>query len=408
MLSGKHILLGVTGGIAAYKVCYLMRELKRAGSDVRVVMTPAATKFVAPLTFSALSGHPVGTDLWTENQETASDVGTRHIDLATWADLAVIAPASANTIAKITYGLADNLLTVLMLACRAPVILAPTMDADMYINPVTQQNLAVLRERGYFLIPPEEGEHASGLRGPGRLPEVEAIMAFIDRVMEQSHQDFRSKKLLVTAGPTFEPIDPVRFIGNRSSGKMGFALAAAAALRGADVTLIAGPVSLQTPLNVRRIDVETARQMHDAVLAHAPNRDAIIMAAAVADFTPQAPARQKIKKGERDNAPTITLTNTVDILRTLGNEKNGAVLVGFALETEHEVEHAKTKLVNKNLDLIVLNSLSDEGAGFGTDTNVVTLIDRKGSSRKLPKMSKFEVANRILDQVRLLLGKRSS
>jgi len=408
MLSGKHVLVGVTGGIAAYKVCYLVRELKRAGADVRVVMTPAATKFVAPLTFSALSGHPVGVDLWTENQETTSEIGTRHIDLAAWADLAIIAPASANTVAKITYGLADNLLTVLMLACRAPVILAPTMDADMYINPVTQQNLSTLQERGYFLIPPEEGEHASGLYGPGRLPEVEAMVAFVDRVLEQSHQDYRSKKLLVTAGPTFEPIDPVRFIGNRSTGKMGFALAAAAALRGAEVTLISGPVSLQTPRNVTRIDVETARQMHDAVLAHAPNRDVIIMAAAVADFTPRAAARQKIKKSEREKAPTITLTNTVDILRTLGKQKNGAILVGFALETEHEVENAKAKLVNKNLDLIVLNSLSDEGAGFGSDTNIVTLIDRKGTAKKLPKMSKFEVANRILDQVRLLLGKRSS
>jgi len=282
------------------------------------------------------------------------------------------------------------------------------MDADMYINPVTQQNLGMLQERGYFLIPPEEGEHASGLYGPGRLPEIETMVAFVERVLEQSHQDYRSKKLLVTAGPTFEPIDPVRFIGNRSTGKMGFALAAAAALRGAEVTLISGPVSLQTPRNVTRIDVETARQMHDAVLAHAPNRDAIIMAAAVADFTPQAPARQKIKKSEREKAPTITLTNTVDILRTLGKRKDGAILVGFALETEHEVENAKAKLVNKNLDLIVLNSLSDEGAGFGSDTNIVTLIDRKGTAKKLPKMSKFDVANRILDQVRLLLGKRSS
>ncbi len=408
MLQGKHILVGVTGGIAAYKVCYLVRELVRGGAEVRVVMTPAATKFVSPMTFSALSGFPVAVDLWQENQETGTNVGVRHIDLATWADMAVVAPATANTVAKITCGMTDNLLTVLMLACRAPVILVPAMDADMYLNPVTLQNLAVLQERGFHVVPPEEGAHASGLHGPGRLPEVETILRFMEQVADRSFQDLRSKRILVTAGPTFEPIDPVRFIGNRSSGKMGFALASAAALRGADVTLVTGPVSLQTPRHVKRVDVETAREMHDAVLERVPHADAVIMAAAVADFTPRKKAAQKIKKTTGGKPPVIALGKTIDILGVLGKKSVRPVLVGFALETERGVEHARAKLMDKNLDLIVLNSLKDEGAGFGTDTNVVTILPRSGAPRKLPKMPKFEVANRILDHVRDLLARRAS
>jgi phosphopantothenoylcysteine decarboxylase/phosphopantothenate--cysteine ligase len=396
--------VGVTGGIAAYKICYLVRELKKAGADVKVVMTEAATRFVAPLTFSALSGHEVASDLWTRNQSTSSAVGTQHIDLATWADVFVIAPASANTIAKLTYGLSDNLLTIIALASTGPIVLAPTMDADMYINPVTQQNVARLKERGYFLVPPEEGEHASGLKGPGRLPAVELILEEIDRVLEKSHQDLKGKKILVTAGPTHEAIDPVRFIGNRSSGKMGFALANAAALRGATVTLITGPVHLETPRSVTRIDVESADNMQREVLKRATKADAVIMAAAVADYTPQAPARNKIKKESAAKSLTLALKETPDILASLGQKKSkGQVLVGFALETEDELRGAKEKLKKKNLDFIVLNSLADKGAGFGTDTNVVTVIDKKGKAEKFPLMSKLDVANEILNRLKKFL-----
>ena len=404
MLRGKHILVGVTGGIAAYKVCYLVRELKKAGADVKVVMTEAATKFVAPLTFSALSGHEVASNLWTRNQSTSSAVGTQHIDLATWADVFVIAPASANTIAKLTYGLSDNLLTIIALASTGPIVLAPTMDADMYINPVTQQNVARLKERGYFVVPPEEGEHASGLKGPGRLPAVELILEEIDRVLEKSHQDLKGNKILVTAGPTHEVIDPVRFISNRSSGKMGFALANAAALRGATVTLVTGPVHLETPRSVTRIDVESADNMQREVLKRARKADAVIMAAAVADYTPQAPARNKIKKESEARSLTLALKETPDILESLGQRKSkGQVLVGFALETGDELRGAREKLKSKNLDFIVLNSLADKGAGFGTDTNVVTIIDKKGKAEKLPLMSKFDVANEILSRLKKFL-----
>ena len=404
MLRGKHILVGVTGGIAAYKVCYLVRELKKAGADVKVVMTEAATRFVAPLTFSALSAHEVASDLWTRNQSTSSAVGTQHIDLAAWADLFVIAPASANTIAKLTYGLSDNLLTIIALASTGPIVLAPTMDADMYINPVTQQNVAKLKERGYFVVPPEEGEHASGLKGPGRLPAVELILEEIDRVLEKSHQDLKGKKILVTAGPTHEAIDPVRFIGNRSSGKMGFALANAAALRGATVTLITGPVHLETPRSVTRIDVESADNMQREVLKRARKADAVIMAAAVADYTPQAPTRNKIKKESVAKSLTLALKETPDILASIGQKKSkGQVLVGFALETEDELRGAREKLKRKNLVFIVLNSLADKGAGFGTDTNVVTIIDKKGKAEKFPLMSKFDVANEILSRLKKFL-----
>ncbi len=414
MLRGKHILLGVTGGIAAYKSCYLVRELKRAGAEIRVVMTDSATKFITPLTFSALSGNDVELDLWSNNQATDSNIGTRHISLANWADLFVIAPASATTIAKLTHGLADNLLTIVALATKGPIALAPTMDADMYLNSVTIQNLALVRERGYFVIPPDEGEHASGLKGPGRLPEVETIIRFIENILKRHHFDLKKKKILVTAGPTYEAIDPVRFIGNRSSGKMGFALANAAALRGAEVTLVTGPVHLQTPRNVKRIDVESAQQMYDAVVRLAKSADAVIMAAAVADFTPATKAQQKIKKRDGQDGLRLHLTHTKDILRALGGQparpdkpgsggKNGAVLVGFALETNDEMKNAKEKLKKKNLDFIVLNSLNDEGAGFGSETNVVTIIDKSGKMEKLGRLPKFDVANAILDRVKKLL-----
>lgn len=401
-LAGKRILVGVTGGIAAYKVCYLVRECIKAGADVRVIMTPAATRFVTPLTFSTLTGSEVLSDLWETNQSTSSPIGTRHIDLANWCDLYLIAPASANTIAKLTYGMADTLVTIVALACTRPIVLAPTMDADMFLNETTQHNLGVLRERGFFVIPPEEGEHASGLEGPGRLPEVGVILGYLEKVISASYRDLEGKNILVTAGPTYEAIDPVRFIGNRSSGKMGFAIATAAALRGARVTLVSGPVALQTPRNVERINVESARQMYEQVTARAGTADAVIMAAAVADFTPAQRADKKIKKTE--SVPLIQLTPTVDILASLRQRNKSAVLVGFALETDNEIANARAKLTSKGLDFIVLNSLKDEGAGFGTDTNVVTLIGKDGTIEKLPKMSKFDVANVLLDRVRKLLA----
>jgi phosphopantothenoylcysteine decarboxylase / phosphopantothenate---cysteine ligase len=404
VLRGKHILVGVTGGIAAYKVCYLVRDLRKAGADVKVVMTEAAARFVTPLTFSALSGHDVVSDLWTHHQSTGSDIGTQHIALANWADAFVIAPASANTIAKLTYGLSDNLLTIVALASRCPIVLAPTMDADMYLNPVTQQNVTKLKERGYVVVPPEEGELASGLKGPGRLPEIQVLIDTIERVIASSTQDLKGKKFLITAGPTHEAIDPVRFIGNKSSGKMGFALANAAALRGAAVTLISGPVQLETPRNVTRVDVESAEQMNAAVTSHARTADAIIMAAAVADFTPEAPATNKIKKDAAKKQFSLALTGTSDILLSLGQKrKKGTLLIGFALETQDELHNAQEKLKKKNLDLIVLNSLKDTGAGFGSDTNVVTIVDRKGTTDKLPLMSKFDVANEILNRIQKLL-----
>ncbi|MCX6120789.1 MAG: bifunctional phosphopantothenoylcysteine decarboxylase/phosphopantothenate--cysteine ligase CoaBC [Ignavibacteriales bacterium] len=402
-MRGKHVLVGVTGGIAAYKVGYLIRELIKSGADVKVMMTEAGTRFVTPLTFSALSKNPVFTDLWSSNQSSDSDISTQHIDLANWADVLVIAPASANTIAKLTYGISDNLLTVVSLATARPIILAPTMDAEMYLNMVTQKNLSTLKERGYFVIPPAKGELASGLSGPGRLPEIKILVETIKKVLVHSNQDLKKKRILITAGPTFEAIDPVRFVGNRSSGKMGFAIANAAAQRGADVTLIAGPVIRETPRNVKRIDVESAEEMLTAVLAHTNKTDVVIMSAAVADFTPAHPATHKIKKQLNSETMELTLKATPDILATLGTKKRKMVLIGFALETKDELTGAKDKLQKKNLDLIVLNSLSEQNRVFGSDVNTVTMIDHRGKVERLPKLSKFDVANKILDKVKTLI-----
>ncbi|MGD1044916.1 MAG: bifunctional phosphopantothenoylcysteine decarboxylase/phosphopantothenate--cysteine ligase CoaBC [Bacteroidota bacterium] len=402
-MRGKHVLVGVTGGIAAYKVGYLIRELIKSGADVKVMMTEAGTRFVAPLTFSALSKNPVFTDLWSNNQSSDSGISTQHIDLANWADVLVIAPASANTIAKLTYGISDNLLTVVSLATARPIVLAPTMDAEMYLNAVTQKNLTILKERGYFIILPAEGELASGLSGPGRLPEIKILVETIEQALVHSKQDLKKKRILVTAGPTFEAIDPVRFIGNRSSGKMGFALANAAAQRGANVTLIAGPVVRETPRNVKRVDVESAQEMLTAVLANTKNTDAVIMSAAVADFTPAHPAMHKIKKQLNSEALELTLKATPDVLATLGKQKQKMVLVGFALETKDALAGAKIKLRKKNLDLIVLNSFNEQNRVFGSDVNTVTMIDHRGNVEKLPKLSKFDVANKILDKIKTLI-----
>ena len=400
-LRKKHILLGITGGIAAYKAAYLVRELVKSGAEVRVVMTQAATKFVAPLTFSTLSNNAVAVDLWDENQSTRDEIGTKHVHLAQWADALLVAPASANTMAKLVQGASDNLLMVLALACTKPILLAPTMDADMMLNDVTRANVSKLRERGFHIIPPGEGEHASGLRGPGRFPEIDIIVTHLERALDGSHRDLKGKKIVVTAGPTYEAIDPVRFIGNRSSGKMGYAIANAAAQRGADVVLVSGPTHLETPRHVERVNVESAEEMRDAVLKSVKKADAVVMSAAVADFKPEKIASRKIKKKPNGNVPEIAFAPTPDILEALAKLK--LVRIGFALETHDELVNAKEKLKRKNLDLIVLNSMRDHKSVFGSDENIVTLIGKKGKPQKLPRLSKFEVAEKILDRLSTLL-----
>ena len=402
-MRGKHILIGVTGGIAVYKAAYLVRSLVKAGADVKVMMTEAGTRFVSPLTFSTLTKNPVFTDLWSNDQYSDSDISTQHIDLANWADVIVIAPATANTIAKLAYGISDNLLTVVSLATTRPIILAPTMDAEMYLNAVTQKNLNVLKERGYTVIEPEKGELASGLSGPGRLPEVELIIKTVESVLSQSNLDLKNKKIVVTAGPTYEAIDPVRFISNRSSGKMGYAIANAAALRGANVTLISGPTQLETPRNVKRVDVESANDMLKAVMANSKRADVVVMAAAVADFTPAKTSSQKIKKQANQKEFNLTLKSTEDILLKLGKKKGKTVLVGFALETSDGISNAKKKLAQKNLDIIVLNLYSEKNRVFGSDFNNVEVIDRIGRKQKFSELSKFDIANKLLDKVKALL-----
>jgi phosphopantothenoylcysteine decarboxylase/phosphopantothenate--cysteine ligase len=319
----------------------------------------------------------------------------------------LIAPASANSIAKIAHGLSDNLLTVLALACRRPLVLAPTMDADMYLNDVTQQNLGVLRLRGVDIIPPAIGEHASGLMGPGRLPDAEVIIEFVKKLLDGRLEDLRKKRVLVTAGPTYESIDPVRFIGNRSSGKMGFAIASAAAKRGADVTLVTGPVHLETPRTVTRIDVESASDMRNAVLAAAKKQDVIVMAAAVSDFRPSKPAGHKVKKSSADASLDLHLVTTPDILAEVGRvRRRGSVLVGFALETENAIENGRAKLTKKQLDLIVVNVASKENPVFGSDRNTVAFMDRGGRVEQLPAMEKIDVAHLLLDRI-VALGRPS-
>lgn len=404
MLADKNIVLGVTGGISVYKMCTVVRLLKRAGAHVRVLMSQAATEFVTPLTFSTLSQEEVVVSLWPKEKNTTTGLGVRHIDLGLWADAMLVAPATANTIAHLAHGYADDVISSTVLALRCPLIVSPAMDVDMWEHDATQHNIAVLKSRGCFIIPPESGELASGLVGAGRLPEPETIVQYVDTVLEGTPRDLTGKKILITAGPTREPIDPVRFIGNRSSGKMGYALANAAALRGAEVTLISGPVEIPAPKQVTRIDVETAQQMHDAVMQQLPHHDMLIMAAAVADYTPVAVADHKIKKlGSHAHALSLELRTTQDILHDVAEKKKkNQIVIGFALETTNELEHARQKLEKKKLDMIVLNSVNDEGAAFGVDTNVVTIITAQGETTKLPKMPKFDVAVEILNHIGLL------
>ena len=400
MLGGKHIVLGVTGGIAAYKCAWLVREFVKAGAEVQVVMTQSATQFVTPLTLSTLSQREVLIEMFPPSVDQSTALRTKHIDVALWADIMLIAPATANTIAKVANGQADDLLSTLVLALRCPLALAPSMDVDMYVSDVTQRNLSSLKEGGCFVLEPESGELASGLSGPGRLPEIERIVSFVEGILDKTNQDLKGEKILVTAGPTQEPIDPVRYIGNRSSGKMGFALANAATLRGAEVTMISGPVALKTPRNVRRIDVRTACEMHEAVQREFSSVDVVVMAAAVADYAPSTPSERKIKReSQKDETFSLLLKKNPDILKSLGEQKKSQVLVGFALETHDGLENARKKLASKNLDLVVLNSANEEGAGVGTDTNIVTIVSSTGSVTELPKLSKFDVANEILNRI---------
>lgn len=399
MLKGKKILLGITGGIAAYKMCNFVRLLVKAGAEVKVVMTPSATKLVSPLTLSVLSNNEVIINMFPESTdsdkvETVS-AGTWHIKYGLWADVFIIAPATANSIAKITYGISDNFLLSTVLACRCPVFIAPTMDVDMYNKPVTQENIEKLKKRGYKIIEPVYGELASGLFGMGKMAEPKNMLEEIKKFFLKK-KDLKEKNILITAGPTLEPIDAVRYISNFSTGKMGFEIARAAYERGAKVTLVSGPSSLIEHSGVKRINVNTTEEMFDAVKSNLKGKDIVIMSAAVADFKPVKIQSGKIKKDSKENAINILFEKTTDILKYIGKNKKNFFLVGFALETDNELANAKRKLNEKNLDLIVLNNPKEEGAGFGTDTNIVTLIDRK-KSVKLPKLSKYEVGNAILD-----------
>jgi phosphopantothenoylcysteine decarboxylase/phosphopantothenate--cysteine ligase len=400
MLNGKRILLGVTGSIAAYKAVELLRELARRGAEVQVVMTEAATRFLAPLTFETLSRQPVLLDMFTLAY--GSHIG--HIEATARADLFVIAPCTAHTIAKLAHGLADDFLTNIYLASRCPVLAAPAMDSDMYQHPVVQENLSRLRQRGVHIVGPASGELASGLVGPGRLVEPPEIAEAIERIL-QARRDLAGEVVLVTAGPTREPLDPVRYLSNRSSGKMGYAVAEAAAARGAGVILISGPTTLAAPPGVDVIRVETAQEMHDAVLAKLPAATVVIKAAAVADYRPKQVAGRKIKKDEV--VPEVTLEATPDILAEVGKRKERRVLVGFAAETEELVANARKKLQRKNLDLMVANDVSQPGAGFDADTNAVKILDAQGGVEDLPLQSKRSVADRVLDRVVGLLKQRA-
>ena len=396
MLQGKHILLGVTGSIAAYKAAVLCRLLKSAGAEVKVIMTATAKQFITPLTMATLSKNPILVEFFNpENGEWNS-----HISLGEWADCYVIAPATANTIAKMATGVADNLLLTTYLSARCQTIVAPAMDCDMFAHITTQTNLSTLRSHGVVIADSPSGELASGLTGKGRMAEPEQILALIEQTINtEKKNSLQGRHFVVTAGATIEPIDPVRYITNHSTGKMGYAIAGALADRGAEVTLVTGRTNLPTPQGVKRVDILSAAQMYEATVEAFSSADGAIMCAAVADYTPATVAEHKIKKSDDDMA--IPLVRTKDIAAALGAIKGDRILVGFALESDAGVESAIGKLARKNLDFIVLNSLTDKGAGFGVDTNKVTFIDHSGSTT-LPLMSKADVAERIVDKIESL------
>lgn len=392
-MKGKHIVLGITGSIAAYKACTLIRLFVKAGAEVQVVITPAGKEFITPITLSALISKPVISDFFAQRDGTWNS----HVDLGQWADAMVIAPATASTIAKMAHGVADNMLMTTYLSMKAPTFLAPAMDLDMFAHPATQENLKRLRAYGNHIIEPATGELASHLIGKGRMEEPEKIFSVIEHFFHATQQ-LKGKRILITAGPTYERIDPVRFIGNHSSGKMGFALAEECAARGAMVELIAGPVQLQAHHpSIHRTDVVSAAEMYDAATRLFPDMDAGILCAAVADFMPEKMADNKIKRGKEDMY--LTLKPTQDIAAALGRMKQDSQrLVGFALETTNEQENARRKLERKNLDFIVLNSLNDPGAGFTHDTNKITLI-AADCERSFPLKTKTEVAQDIIDKL---------
>ena len=392
------LVLGVSGGIACYKAVELVRLLVKDDFRVRVIMTKGAMEFVTPLTFQTLSGMPVATETFNLTQE--SEIG--HINLADSAKLFIIAPATANVIGKIAAGIADDLLTTVVMATQAPVLIAPAMNIHMYENPILQENIRKLRRLGYHLMEPAEGYLACGYEGRGRLPEPEQILEEIRRLLKK--KDLIGEKLLITAGPNREPLDPVRYLSNRSSGKMGYALARAGLRRGAEVLLISGPTDIEPPAGVRLISITTAAEMRHAVLEEFPGSTAVIMAAAVTDYRPVDFVNKKIKRGK--GPIELRLEPNPDILKEIGARKNGKMLVGFAAETEELIANAEKKLKEKNLDIIVANNISDAGAGFDVDTNVATILDRTGTVRSLPLMSKDELAEQIFDHLLALKSKR--
>lgn len=393
MLKGKKIVLGVTGGIAVYKAVDLVSRLCKQGCEVRVVMTEHAQQFVTPLTFKEISGNAVATSMWNSNQE----FNVEHIALANWADAFLVAPATANILAKMTYGIADDLLSTTLLAAQAPIVVCPAMNTGMYLNAATQENIAKLQSRGITVMPPASGHLACGTIGPGRLPEPQQIVEFMSSFFAGREGDLRGLKVLVTAAGTREPIDPVRFVGNRSSGKMGYAVAQMAAERGAEVLLISGPSALAVPPNVKAVQVESTNEMLEACLAAYDGVDIVIKAAAVADYRPRDVADQKIKK-KTDDALIVVMDKNPDILKTLGAKKTHQVLVGFAAETQNLLANAREKVVKKNLDMIVANDVTAAGAGFNSDTNIVKFLYANGDVCELEQMPKVDAANRILDE----------
>lgn len=397
MIKGKKIVLGITGSIAAYKAAVLARALIKKGAEVQIVITPAGKEFITPLTLSTITSKPVISEFFARRDGTWHS----HVDLGLWADAMVIAPATASTIGKMANGIADNMLITTYLSMKAPVFVAPAMDLDMYAHPSTQKNLDTLRSYGNVIIEPAEGELASHLVGKGRMEEPEKIVEVLENFFTEG-MELKGKKIMITAGPTYEKIDPVRFIGNYSSGKMGYALAECCAERGAEVILVSGPVSItEKHPNIRKISVESAEEMYQAAVREFTGSDAAILCAAVADFTPESQSEQKIKREKEDLV--LRLKPTHDIAAALGKlKKENQIMVGFALETNDEVEHAKDKLERKNLDFIVLNSLNDKGAGFRHDTNKITIID-KNSVTEFPLKDKKEVAADIINHLAEIL-----
>lgn len=391
----RKVILGVTGGIAAYKAAELARLFVKSGAEVQVVMTPAATEFIAPLTFQSLTERPVYTEMYAER----SGERIRHIGLLEGADVVVIAPATANTIAKMASGMADNLLTTLYLAAECPVVIVPAMNINMYEHPTLRENLLKLQGHGCHIMDPEAGELACGVYGKGRMPEPVDILAYTKAVLKP--KEFKGIKALVSAGPTREPLDPVRFISNPSTGLMGYALARALTERGAEVTLISGPTHLAAPAGVNRLEVTTGDEMYEAMFEHYRDCRLVVKAAAVSDFKPLRVEKQKVKKNEA--AASLELARNRDILLELGKDKGSRIFVGFAAETDDAVENAHDKLLRKNLDLIIVNDLKEAGAGFAFTTNRVSILDRGGSVEELPLMEKEELAHLILDRIASLL-----